>query len=482
MINPDTLQQTVQTDLIFSATRFFGLLEEAGLTPGTDEYRLFLPALSAGLFGREDAARVDKTLRLLLPPSVDGEVVAQALAIGRLVGQVTLLFDHLRRIADLPLGVDDYLLVLRALQKGYGRSTPQDPDALKRLCNVAWANSTVEQAIINAHFDQLITAPMLPARPDQVEPTTAVPPQDDEEKEPEKPQAEPLLPEPVPQPLQGQAARPLTPTRTPIPAAIPGDMDLDAAPALLTPAQDHEVALQRYLLVNEYLPITRRQMKQSWRYLRRPRREGPLVEVDVEATVRQISQDGFFLTPTLRPRRVNKAGLLILLDQDGSMAPFHVLSRRLRETAVEAGKLGRADIYYFHDCPPPQTAVRPTRANPLREHLLFAHEQLRSARPASEIMADFQGLETGVLIFSDAGAARGSWDEARIEFTAIFLYQLKALGVEHIAWVNPMPEADWANSSAAAIAALLPMFSMDRNGLYQAIDVLRGRTRRTFTL
>ncbi|MGB4868755.1 MAG: hypothetical protein WBP47_01850, partial [Candidatus Promineifilaceae bacterium] len=118
MINPDTLQQTVQTDLIFSATRFFGLLEEAGLTPGTDEYRLFLPALSAGLFGREDAARVDKTLRLLLPPSVDGEVVAQALAIGRLVGQVTLLFDHLRRIADLPLGVDDYLLVLRALQKG----------------------------------------------------------------------------------------------------------------------------------------------------------------------------------------------------------------------------------------------------------------------------------------------------------------------------------------------------------------------------
>ena len=45
-----------------------------------------------------------------------------------------------------------------------------------------------------------------------------------------------------------------------------------------------------------------------------------------------------------------------------------------------------------------------------------------------------------------------------------------------------MPEADWANSSAAAIAALLPMFSMDRNGLYQAIDVLRGRTRRTFTL
>lgn len=483
MINPDTLQQTVQTDLIFSATRFFGLLEEAGLTPGTDEYRLFLPALSAGLFGREDAARVDKTLRLLLPPSVDGKVVAQALAIGRLVGQVTLLFNHLRRVADLPLGVDDYLLVLRALQKGYGRSTPQDPDALKRLCNVTWANSTVEQAIINAHFDQLITASMLPLLPDQNEPTPAAIPQaDEEEKEPEKPQAEPLLPEPVPQPLQGQAARPLTPTRTPIPAAIPGDMALDAAPALLTPVQDHEVALQRYLLVNEYLPITRRQMKQSWRYLRRPRREGPLVEVDVEATVRQISQDGFFLTPTLRPRRVNKAGLLILLDQDGSMAPFHVLSRRLRETAVEAGKLGRADIYYFHDCPPPQTAVRPTRTNPLREHLLFTHEQLRDARPTSEIMADFQGLETGVLIFSDAGAARGSWDEARIEFTAIFLYQLKALGVEHIAWVNPMPEADWPNSSAAAIAALLPMFSMDRNGLYQAIDVLRGRTRRTFTL
>ena len=49
--------------------------------------------------------------------------------------------------------------------------------------------------------------------------------------------------------------------------------------------------------------------------------------------------------------RVNKAELLLLIDQDGSMIPFHALSHRLAETALRGGLLGKAGIYYFHNCP-----------------------------------------------------------------------------------------------------------------------------------
>jgi uncharacterized protein with von Willebrand factor type A (vWA) domain len=34
------------------------------------------------------------------------------------------------------------------------------------------------------------------------------------------------------------------------------------------------------MALTDYFPVTRRQMKQSWRYLRRPVREGPLEELD----------------------------------------------------------------------------------------------------------------------------------------------------------------------------------------------------------
>lgn len=101
----------------------------------------------------------------------------------------------------------------------------------------------------------------------------------------------------------------------------------------------------------EYFPVTRRQMKQNWRYLRRPVREGIPTELDIEATVNQIGQQGVLLEPVLLPPRINQSELLLLIDQDGSMVPFHSLSRRLAETAVRGGRLGKAGIYYFHNCP-----------------------------------------------------------------------------------------------------------------------------------
>ena len=67
--------------------------------------------------------------------------------------------------------------------------------------------------------------------------------------------------------------------------------------------------------ISEYFPLTGRQMKQSWRYLRRLIREGPPVELDVAATINQVSRGGMLLYPVLRPRRVNRNELLLLVQR-----------------------------------------------------------------------------------------------------------------------------------------------------------------------
>jgi uncharacterized protein with von Willebrand factor type A (vWA) domain len=215
----------------------------------------------------------------------------------------------------------------------------------------------------------------------------------------------------------------------------------------------------RFILSTEYFPVHERQMKQIWRYLRRPVREGAATEFDVEATVNQIGRNGILLEPVLVPRRVNRADLLLLIDQDGSMVPFHALSQRLTETAMRGGRLGGAGIYYFHNCP---------------LDYLYHDPNHQEAELVSDIVTHVCSNRTAVLIFSDAGAARGGYSEERYELTKEFLAKLKQQ-VHYIAWLNPMPKKRWFGTTAGEIAHLVPMFELSRRGMQDTIGVLRGR-------
>jgi uncharacterized protein with von Willebrand factor type A (vWA) domain len=210
--------------------------------------------------------------------------------------------------------------------------------------------------------------------------------------------------------------------------------------------------------MTEYFPVTRRQMKQSWRYLRRPAREGPPEELDVRATIEKIGRDGILLEPVLVPLRSNRAELVLLMDQDGSMVPFHALLRQLITTARRGGRLGQADVYYFHDYP---------------DSYLYCDPARLEAQPIPDVLAVI-GERAAVLIISDAGAARGNFDSERVERTEGFIQQLKQ-SVRLYAWLNPMPNTRWPGTTAGEIARLVPMFEMNRRGLDAAISALRGR-------
>lgn len=215
----------------------------------------------------------------------------------------------------------------------------------------------------------------------------------------------------------------------------------------------------RFVLAADYLPVTQRQMKQSWRHLRRMVREGLATELDVATTVRQVARDGILLEPKLMPPRVNRTELVLLLDQDGSMVTFHALSLRLAETAQRGGRLGQAGIYYFHNCP---------------ANYLYNDPWCLEAQPIPAVLSQLRRDRTVILIFSDAGAARGGLNFKRVSLTMVFLKQLTPY-VRYVVWLNPMPKQRWAGTTAGEIARYVPMFEATRQGLDQAIDVLRGR-------
>ncbi|MEL6458027.1 MAG: hypothetical protein AAFQ91_07230 [Cyanobacteria bacterium J06621_15] len=510
------------------------------------------------------------------------------------------LFTKLRE-AGLPLGIDEYQLVLRSLQAGFGIS---DKAALKRLCQTLWVKSAEEKSILDYHFEQVIGSEVVVSMQDkdtksnhvvptlQINSNTIVPTEEKLNKQFSKhknfaitgyiipsilgigmvlgigfsQQSRIPISKQTPTPTPTPTATPI-PILTPIPVSIPipastptptpspsptnqeqtqsnwiawsfllvtslgagyliflwitkrnaqqrnngkisvpknsissypapasermttpekvinDTLNEDATPNLSTSNTTSELiqtiedkvqvvksVLQNtwrhkeihdssFILTKEFFPVTQRQMKQIWRYLRRPVREGKATELDLKATISHIANQGILLNPVLIPPKVNRAELLLLVDQDGSMVPFHDLSHRLAESALRGGRLGKTGIYYFHNCP---------------VEYLYRDPYHRQGELVSDIITDVCSQRTAVLIFSDAGAARGGYSDERYQLTQEFLIQLQQK-VRYIAWLNPMPKKRWFGTTAGKISSLVPMFEVSRPGLQDAISILQGR-------
>ncbi|MEM6255375.1 MAG: hypothetical protein AAF821_20870 [Cyanobacteria bacterium P01_D01_bin.156] len=210
---------------------------------------------------------------------------------------------------------------------------------------------------------------------------------------------------------------------------------------------------------DEYFPLTRRQMKQGWRYLRQNKREGPKTEFDLDETVSQIARQGSFLRPIMKSARSSRTDLILLIDQDGSMIPFQALAKRLVETATRAGRLGNADTYYFHNCP---------------TNHLYHNPTMQNAEPLINFLSRRLSPKSIIVIMSDAGAARGGLSTARIKRTKEFIGQINQYA-RYIVWLNPVPRNRWELTTAGELSKLVPMFEINRAGFHDAVDVLRGR-------
>lgn len=338
------------------------------------------------------------------------------------------------RSSGFQLGLNEFKAALSAIEGGFG----EDFDALAESLKLLWCHSLAEQS----HFE-----PIWASIQDQASVQKRRRPPFPNSKKPQTP------PQTLPQPMW-EAEPPPPPDKLPKKRPEPELASLPVqAPYILTGDEERSTP-------QAYYPISRRLMVYSWRYLRRPMADGPLDVLDIEATIQQATRQGFYLSPVYVRRECNQARLLLLLDQNGSMTPFHHFTRDLVETAQQESsfKPENVRVFYFQNVPAASVYQDPYLTEPM---LL------------STVLSSCDN-ETSVLIVSDAGAARGYRTQDRVRGTARFLYQLKRY-TSLIAWLNPMSAKRWVGSSAEIIANSVPMFQMDDNGLGNAIDVMRGQ-------
>ncbi|USR92719.1 VWA containing CoxE family protein [Phormidium yuhuli AB48] len=347
---------------------------------------------------------------------------------------IEALFRRVRQRFDL--GMEEYLVALRTLEGGWGRG---DEAELQEVLQLLWCKSDIDRAHLQTEWESVWDsirngrsqpAPALPVEEASPPPTdiSSPPPPPSQTSQPDRP--------PQPDPTAAELA--------PYPLKAPPP-DLPAPPDELT------------FLDSDY-PITRRSMSYAWRYLRRDVPTGPATLLDVAATVDSAARQGFFLAPVYQRQRENQAQLLLLVDRNGSMMPFHHFTRDLVETARYESALNpeRVHVFYFHNIPAASVYDNPylTRPVPLR--------QILSRCDAN----------TALLIVSDAGAARGYRERTRVRATVQVLQDIRHY-TNALAWLNPMPSSRWSKTSAGILRHLVPMFPMTPEGLSEAIDTVR---------
>ena len=347
-------------------------------------------------------------------------------------------FVQLRRIG-FDLGLEELLDALQLLQmKAF-----TDRDELKEMVKLLWCKSEDQQQKLSRIWQ--VTIPAL--RNDKKRRLKErIEKELDLEKERSGTQIGPGSKRPLSNRLAEQQKKELTQEDDMAWSALP-----ISAP-MLPPADDIPELSSDW-------PITRRQMIYYWRYLRYPVPDGPADLLDVTATINKAANQGFYLTPVYRRRHQNHAHLLLLIDQDGSMMPFHRFTRDIVDSARFDSEIKQVDVFYYQNVPQQRVYIDPHMTEAVSLSDLFDHV----------------ATNTSIFLISDMGAARGRRKMGRIQTMTTFLLDLQERS-NLLAVLNPMPRSRWQRTSAEIIADQVPMFPITADGFSNAIDVVRGIT------
>ncbi len=341
------------------------------------------------------------------------------------------LFMLMREEAGLPLAIDEYYLLLEALKGGFGIASREE---LKQICRLLWIKSQFSpqaesfEECFDEYFkrydERLKPVSKKPKRTQEDIPSSETPLDSVDKDESESLETPPDMP---------------SKSNLQVPIAIRGKL----LPKKLFSKDIYQLSARDF-------PVTERQIQQSWRYLRRPIREGALTDIDIEATIQQVCQQGIFLEPVLISNRINRAELLLLIDVSNSMVPFYLLSQKLVDN-LQGGRLGKADIYYFRNCPGDYLYFHPQRPQAKLIHdiakALASHEKLENLVQFSSLMESYADTEPLInsgfqpLLTLSRGLdakARGDEDMAEAEFEKLRQEYGNRLEVEGVSFDIPL--------------------------------------------
>lgn len=357
------------------------------------------------------------------------------------------LFEQLRK-EDMPVGISEYLLAIKTIEKRIGLD---NIERLKRFLCLFWVKSVDEEDIFHNAFEDLLRPELekkLQSQKRFNDSHQDTPPSTSDQSSDNFSDNNQSF-----QPSSNTNQTQTTENREQKDFSVTQNQG-----KTLTPKLDNIKLIfrQRYNL-HPRLPISQREMTGVFKGLRNLQRSGIAEELDVEATVNNICKYGFFLRPILKPRRRNQIKLLLLIDKEGSMCPFDSLIKALQISIEKGGLLGKTSTYYFNNFP---------------QKYLFSNSGLTKAIPTEEVLSG-EAKNNSVLIVSDAGAARRTYSSWRLEKTREFINLLTNYTYLY-AWLNPVPKNCWGISTADDIAKFVPMYSLKREELNDAVKILLG--------
>ncbi len=389
-----------------------------------------------------------------------------------------LLWALFKQLRDwhFVLAPADYSALHQALNAGFGW---ESSDALRDLCCALWAKSRQEQEILIKLFDDLVADLELEGwqLPKETQALTS---------------PKSLPPEQLPTKKLMLEATPTPSSKEELPTAPPVIEGYKRFPDIPPPSTD--ILKQPFILTPQFI-INYREIAQAWRRLRKPMRKGAKRELDIEATIERRCRQGVVAPIVLVPRQRNAARVLLLIDRQGSMTPFHRASDELGKALRQSANLDDVTIFYFHNVPAEgadETILEPlsdqlfpkmdtvlAEIEPLTTGNVYKDAELLETYPLAQVLKMY-AEHAAVVLLSDGGAARKQYNALRLLDTVAFLKALR-IYTSTVLWLNPLPAREgnpcdyWANTTAAQIARHIPMFPLNRWGLHQAVNVLQGQ-------
>jgi hypothetical protein len=328
------------------------------------------------------------------------------------------LFQRLQQ-AGMQLSPEQYDLLRQALTQGYGLANwdGHNWDDLRQVCRVLWVKPSrnYDGQVFDQVFNHYVT---------------------------EKRRAIQALQRPEisskpspPQPLAPTRLWPKVPPRK-MPASTPAPAAAQAPVAVKTGlAGLPEVDTSGLSLTPSQLPLPQRAVLDSWQLLRRPLREGIRNELDLEATIRCISQAGYFSDVVMRPVKSKRVELVVLVDDSNVMLPFRPALQPLVK-AIEAHHITPATLYRFTTYP---------------DDYLYDWQQPSQAISLDQVLSRMHARRTIVLIWGEAGATQTNPQDEHRQGLMTFLARLSPC-VRSLLWLNPLPPQRWPGTLAAEVA------------------------------
>jgi uncharacterized protein len=379
------------------------------------------------------------------------------------------LFEQTRERYNRHLGLADYMLLLEALERGYGIG---NKDELQDLCCLLWLKTKPQQEQFKGFFIQFLKQ----EQKDWETNTEVLPPVEDT-----KPLAEGGVnkDDNINNPSNNDALQPKTTSENTGTQTTQGGTDTSSVDGsetvkmqwvlnkliankgetLNTEGVDKTPwkLSNEYILSDNYHPFTERQLRQQWRRLRRKKHVGYLSEMDIDATVLDIATKGFFNMPFAKKRMANVFRLVILVDWKGSMLAFHTLSRLVIDTLKQ--ELPETEVWFFRNQP---------------QEYFYGQTDWTKDIKTEKLVKQLQQQPASILIISDGGAARGTYVTERLQAWWRFLNKLKPTA-PNILWLNPMPQDRWAGTTAGYVGKIVPMKELkeDVKGIKDMVKLMK---------